>query len=138
MKSSISNPRKSFIVPPAAGRTYSMGKMHAVFKADGAETDSRYSVSEWWLEPNTTGPGIHAHPEDHVYYVIEGTVSLCLDGEWSHAERGSYALIVGGTQHTFENRGSVPCGFMSLNVPGGFESSMPAIVQWFDENPPVE
>ena len=46
-----------------------MGRMRAVFKADTAETDSRYSVSEWWLEPNTVGPGTHAHPEDHLFYV---------------------------------------------------------------------
>jgi hypothetical protein len=26
-----------------------MGRISAVFKADGDETDKRYSVSEWWL-----------------------------------------------------------------------------------------
>lgn len=25
----------------------------AVFKADGDETRRKYSISEWWLEPNT-------------------------------------------------------------------------------------
>jgi mannose-6-phosphate isomerase-like protein (cupin superfamily) len=112
-----------------------MDRMSAVFIADTAETDSRYSVSEWWLDPNTQGPGTHSHPEDHVFYVIEGTVSIVIDGEWSHAERGTYALIPGGTPHTFENRGAVRCGFISLNVPGGFELAMPNIVQWLVANP---
>lgn len=31
---------------PGEGRIYRMGTMTAVFKADEAETDSRYSVSE--------------------------------------------------------------------------------------------
>jgi mannose-6-phosphate isomerase-like protein (cupin superfamily) len=127
--------RKAIILAPGQGRSYPMGRMRAVFKADTAETDSRYSVSEWWLDPNTKGPGIHAHPEDHVFYVIEGTVSISIDGEWSHAVRGSYALIPGGTPHDFENHGTVRCGFISLNVPGGFELAMPGIVQWFAANP---
>jgi mannose-6-phosphate isomerase-like protein (cupin superfamily) len=109
--------------------------MRAVFKADGVETDSCYSISEWWLEPNTKGPGTHFHPEDHIFFVIEGTVSLFVDGQWSDAARGTYAIIPGGTPHDFENRGPVRCGFMSLNAPGGFELSMPGIVQWFDANP---
>ena len=127
--------RKALILTPGQGRPYSMGRMRAVFMADNAETDSHYSISEWWLEPNTKGPGVHAHPEDHIFYVIEGTVSMLIDGEWSHAVRGSYALIPGGTPHDFENRASKRCGFISLNVPGGFELSMPHIVQWFAANP---
>jgi len=127
--------RKALILAPGRGRSYPMGRMSAVFIADTAETDSRYSVSEWWLDPNTQGPGTHAHPEDHVFYVIEGTVSIVIDSEWSHAVRGTYALIPGGTPHTFENRGTVRCGFISLNVPGGFELAMPNIVQWLAANP---
>ena len=135
MDTSTSMSRSALIVRPTQGRHYSMGRMRAVFKADGAETASRYSISEWWLEPNTRGPGTHTHPEDHIFYVIEGTVTLFVDGQWCDAERGTYALIPGGTPHDFENRASVRCGFMSLNVPGGFESSIPSIVQWFEENP---
>ncbi|MCI0338514.1 MAG: cupin domain-containing protein [Acidobacteria bacterium] len=58
-----------------------------------------------------------------------------MNGQWCDAERGTYALIPGGIPHDFENRGSVRCGFMSLNVPGGFELSIPSIVQWFEEHP---
>jgi hypothetical protein len=34
-----------------------------------------------------------------------------------------------------ENHGTVRCGFISLNVPGGFELAMPRIVQWLAANP---
>ena len=112
--------------------------MRAIFKADSLETGSRYSVSEWWLEPNTTGPGAHAHPEDHAYYVIEGTVSIAFDGVWSGAVRSSYVLIPGGTPHDFGDHGSVLCGFVSFNAPGGFEDVMPGIVEWFAANPPAD
>jgi len=101
-----------------------MGRMRAVFKADTDETASRYSVSEWWLEPRTRGPRVHAHPDDHVFYVIAGTLSVRLDDDWRDAANGSYVVIPGGTPHTFENRGSVPTGFISFNSPGGFEARM--------------
>ena len=116
--------RKPIVVPPEQGRVYPMGRIRAVFKADRDETAGRYSVSEWWLEPRTRGPDVHSHPEDHVYYVLAGTLSLCLDNDWSHVEAGTCVVIPGGTPHSFENRGSVASGFLSFNSPGGFEERM--------------
>lgn len=68
--------RKPIVLAPGAGRAYPMGRISAVFKADEGETESRYSVSEWWLEPRTQGPGAHSHPEDDLFYVIEGVMSV--------------------------------------------------------------
>ena len=44
-----------------------MGRIAALFKADGTETEHRYSISEWWLDAHTQGPGAHAHPEDDIF-----------------------------------------------------------------------
>jgi quercetin dioxygenase-like cupin family protein len=127
--------RKVLVVRPDQGRKYHMGRMRAVFFADGAETNARYSISEWWLEPRTRGPGTHSHPEDHIFYILSGTVSLLIDGERTDAPRGSYALIPGGVRHDFENHGTDECGFISINAPAGFEQMMPRIVQYLAEKP---
>jgi len=76
--SSQDNPTKraAIFLPPGEGRSYPMGRISAVFKADGEETQGAYSISEWWLEPHTQGPGPHSHPEDDIFYVIEGRSSL--------------------------------------------------------------
>ena len=116
--------RKPIVIGPEQGRVYPMGRLRAVFKADCEETASGYSVSEWWLEPRTRGPSVHAHPEDHIYYVIAGTLSVAVDGAWSHLPSGSYVIIPGGTPHTFENQSSAASGFISFNSPGGFETRM--------------
>lgn len=58
------------VLAAGQGRHYYMGRMSAVFKADGHETKSKFSVSEWWLEPKTPSPGVHHHPDDHVFYVL--------------------------------------------------------------------
>ncbi len=113
-----------------------MGRIAAVFKADGVETGDRYSVSEWWLEPHTQGPGAHSHPEDDLFYVIEGTMSFLVDGKWVDAPKGSFVLVPGGATHDFENRGEVRAGALNFSIPGGFEPDMPSIVQWFADHPP--
>ena len=113
-----------------------MGRISAIFKADEAETESRYSISEWWLEPHTQGPGAHSHPEDDIFYVIEGTMSLLVGDEWTHAGRRSFVLVPGGVTHDFENRGDVRAGVLNFSVPGPFEPAMPSIVQWFTEHHP--
>lgn len=128
--------RKPVVLGPGAGRRYPMGRIAALFKADGAETAGRYSISEWWLEPHTQGPGPHSHAEDDVFYVIEGTMSFLVSGEWHDATKGSFVLVPGGMTHDFENRGEQRAGLLNFSLPGNFEEAMPGIAQWFAEHPP--
>lgn len=107
-----------------------MGRLSAVFKADGEETVG-YSISEWWLEPHTKGPGTHQHPEDDVFYVLAGTMHLQVEGEWFEASAGSFVLVPGNTPHDFENRSDTRAGMLNLSAPGDFEQQMPGIAQWF-------
>jgi mannose-6-phosphate isomerase-like protein (cupin superfamily) len=113
-----------------------MGRIAAVFKADGVETRDRYCVSEWWLEPHTQGPGAHSHAEDDVFYVIEGIMSFLVDGRWFDAPKGSFVLAPAGVAHDFENRSDARAGVLNFSIPGSFEEDMPGIVQWFAEHPP--
>jgi mannose-6-phosphate isomerase-like protein (cupin superfamily) len=123
--------RAPILLTPGGGRTYAMGPVEAVFKADGAETRGRYSISEWWLEPYTRGPGAHTHEEDDVFFVIEGTMSFFIGGTWIDAPKGSLVIAPGGTPHDFENRSAVRAGALNLSVPGDFEPHMDGIAEWF-------
>ncbi|HEX3794049.1 MAG TPA: cupin domain-containing protein [Acidimicrobiales bacterium] len=127
--------RSAVVLGPGEGREYPMGRISATFKADGAETNHGYSISEWWLEPHTTGPGPHAHPEDDVFYVLTGTMSVLVGSEWIGASAGSFVLVPGGTTHDFENRGSERAGLLNVLAPGTFEEHMPGIAAWFAEHP---
>src|SRR5688572_454210 len=127
--------RRPIVLAPGTGRDYPMGRIRAVFKADGEETAKGYSISEWWLEPNTKGPGAHAHPEDDVFFVLEGTMSLLVGETWIEAPRGSFVLVPGGVTHDFENRGDVRSGVLNF-TPGVFEPEMKGIAEWFAQNPP--
>ena len=131
--------RRPIILGPGAGRTYPCGTMTALFKADGDETGSAYSVSEWWLEARSTGPGAHLHEaNDEIFFVIEGRPSLLVGETWHDVGPGTLLVIPAGTMHDFENRTDVRAGLLNVFIPGGFEPNMPSIVDWFRQNPPAE
>ena len=127
--------RKPIVLTPGSGRAYPMGRISAIFKADGDETAGGYSISEWWLEPNTKGPGAHSHPEDDTFFVIEGTMSILVGDSWVDASPGSFVLVPGGVTHDFENRSDARAGVLNFSN-GEFESAMSGIAQWFADNPP--
>jgi mannose-6-phosphate isomerase-like protein (cupin superfamily) len=127
--------RRPVVLAPGEGRGYDMGRIQSVFKADGDEA-AGYSISEWWVEPNTSGPGPHNHPEDDVFYVLEGTMSIFVGGRWVEAPKGSFVLVPGGETHDFQNRTDARAGMLNISCPGGFEGEMPGIVAWFAEHPP--
>ena len=133
-----SKKRAGVYLSPGEGRSYPMGRISSVFKADGDETHGEYSVSEWWLEPNTQGPGAHSHEEDDIFYVIEGTMSILMDDRWIDAPKGAFVLVPGGVTHDFENRSPARSGVLNFSIPGNFEESMPAIGEWFADNPPQD
>jgi mannose-6-phosphate isomerase-like protein (cupin superfamily) len=127
--------RQPVHLAPGAGRDYPMGPLRAIFKADGKETNDKYSISEWWLEPRTKGPGAHSHPDDDVFFVLEGTMTFFVGDRWFDAKQGSFVLAPGGTKHDFENRSGKRAGMLNVSVPGGFEPHMTGIQEWFVKRP---
>jgi hypothetical protein len=63
-------------------------------------------------------------------------MSFLLGDKWVDAPAGSFVLAPGGMVHDFENRSSTRAGVFNISVPGGFESNMPMILDWYAENPP--
>jgi mannose-6-phosphate isomerase-like protein (cupin superfamily) len=120
------------VLPSGVGRSYEMGKMQAVFKADEDETSQQYAVSEWWLEPGCDGPGAHSHEvNEELFYVLEGTVNLLIGDKWIDAAPGTFVRIPAGITHDFRNTTKRRAGLLNIFIPGGFERNMPAIVDWF-------
>jgi mannose-6-phosphate isomerase-like protein (cupin superfamily) len=121
---------------PGAGRTYACGPMQAIFKADGEETGSRYTVSEWWVEPDRVGVGLHSHEaNEELFYVVAGTMTFLLEDRIVDAPVGSFLRVPAGVMHGFENRTPTRAGLLNVFIPGGFERQMPDIVAWYREHP---
>ncbi len=130
--------REGVVLAAGEGRAYPMNRLAAVFKADCAETAGQYSISEWWLDPHTPGPGGHCHPDDDAFYVIEGTISFLVGDRWVDVSKGGFVLAPGGVTHDFENRSAARAGFVNFSAPGNFEPRMPEIAEWLSRNEPIE
>ena len=117
------------------GRDYRMPAIRAVFHADGEETGDAYSVSEWRLEPNSGGPGAHSHDDnDEIFRIVDGTMSMLVGDRWIDAPSGSVIVVPAGTTHDFANRTDAPAALFNVFIPGGFETNMPDIVKWYEDN----
>ncbi len=126
---------KALILKKGEGRAYNCGSMTAIFKADEHETDEKYSVSEWWLQPESNGPGAHLHEDnDEIFYVLKGSVSFLVRQKWQDAAEGTFLRIPAKTIHDFKNTSCEEAGVLNFFIPGGFERNMPAIVKWFEDN----
>jgi len=137
MTDGASTDRQPLVLASGEGRSYPMGRLSVVFKADGTETGGPYSISEWWLEPHTKGHGPHIHPPDDVFVVIEGTMNFLVGDEWFDAPTGSFVLVPGGVAHTFENRGDTRAGVLNISAPD-LEQRMPSLADWFIRRPQAD
>jgi mannose-6-phosphate isomerase-like protein (cupin superfamily) len=130
---SLSHRRRDVILlQPGEGRHYGLGLLTGVFKADEAETEAAYSVSEWILKPGLSGVGRHSHvANDEVFYVLEGVLDILVGTCWRHCASGTFLRIPAGVVHDFRNTGETTARLLNLFIPGGFERNMPTISAWF-------
>ena len=117
---------------PEEGRQYDCGPMHSIFLADGAESGDRYCASIWYVSPHRCGPGAHSHADhEELFYVVEGTMTFLVGEQHIDAPAGSFLRVPAGVTHDFENNTPYRAGVFNVFIPGGFESNMPAIVDWY-------
>ena len=77
------------------------------------------------------GPGAHSYEaNEELFYVIEGTMTFLVGDQQVDAAAGTFLRIPAGVVHDFENRTPHRAGAFNVFIPGGFESNMPAIVEW--------
>ena len=107
---------------PGEGEEIVIGPSQAVVKAGGGDGMGSLAILESTAAPGFPGPRLHVHEETvDSYFVIEGTLTLQLDGRTAEAPAGSYVLIPPGNAHTFSNPGDDPVRFLNVMAPGGFE-----------------
>lgn len=115
------------------GRSYAMGNLTAIFKADEAETGCRYSASEWILDPGFEGVGPHSHEaNDELFYVLDGEPEILIGKSWTKVATGTFIRVPAETMHDFRNRRPFRARLLNIFIPGGFERQMPGIVSWFN------
>ncbi len=93
----------------------------------GARTNGTCSVLFADLKPGEGAPP-HLHREyDEYFFLVEGTISLVIDGKESTIVPGTLAFTPRGAIHSFKNIGASTASMLEWTIPGGNEPYFRAV-----------
>jgi mannose-6-phosphate isomerase-like protein (cupin superfamily) len=88
------------------------------FKAIAEQDDGDLSLMERTLPPGGRRPPPHRHTNcSEAYFVLDGLVSIVVEGEEILAGPEDFVLIPRGTAHTFGNGGDVEARLLVIHTP---------------------
>jgi quercetin dioxygenase-like cupin family protein len=91
------------------------------FLATGAETGGKYATWEAVVPPGG-GPPPHAHSrEEESFYVLEGEITITVNGERVMATAGTFANMPVGSLHSFKNESDRTARMLISVAPAGLE-----------------
>lgn len=98
--------------------------MLATIKASKEGTAGGVAVIEH-TSPHNSGSPLHVHHrEDEWFYVLEGELTIWVDGQVIRAPAGSFVFGPKDTPHTFAVSSPEGARFLLVTEPAGFESFM--------------
>src|SRR5271155_3593385 len=113
--------RTSIINTPSQGRTVAVvGDVYRLL-ATGDDTNGKYALWEALVGPGG-GPPPHVHSrEEEGFYILEGEITLTVDGQKSVATVGMFANLPIGSTHSFKNETDRQAKMLISVAPAGLE-----------------
>jgi quercetin dioxygenase-like cupin family protein len=87
----------------------------------GEQNDGRVGVMLSRLPAGATGPALHHHAFDEMFYVLEGEITFQVEAELVTKGPGDLVFVPGGVAHTLANLGDAPARYLLAVTPAGFE-----------------
>jgi mannose-6-phosphate isomerase-like protein (cupin superfamily) len=110
----------------------------ARFLVPGEATGGAWSLVELQEMP-AYHTNLHRHNHtDEAFYVLDGVLTVNVDGSTADYPAGSYILIPRRTPHAQGNRGTVPARLLVTVTPAGFERSFKDRVELFRTTKPTD
>lgn len=106
------------VIPAGEGLRYTARGSVMAFKAVAEQTDGDFSLMERTLPVGGRTPPAHRHTNcSEGFFVLDGAVTVELDGAALSAGPGEFVLVPRGVRHTFGNRGDAPARLLVLHAP---------------------
>jgi quercetin dioxygenase-like cupin family protein len=106
---------------PTEGRTIAVVGDVYRFLATGENTGGKYAIWEAIVPPGG-GPPPHVHSrEEEGFYILDGEITLTVNGEKIVAGAGTFANMPVGTPHSFTNASDRPARMLISIAPAGLE-----------------
>jgi mannose-6-phosphate isomerase-like protein (cupin superfamily) len=115
----------AFVLQPQEGRTsqpLDVLGVPTLVKIAGSDVENRAAMFHLTV-PIMAGPPLHRHHrEDEWMYILEGEVTVEIDGERTVAGPGTMAFAARGTVHTFQNFEKTPARMLVMVTPAGLDN----------------
>ena len=99
-------------------------------KTDGKSTHDAYSLFEYSVPAQTSGPPPHLHTrEDESFICLAGRLDVMLGGEDFVLEQGDYLYLPRDVVHTFRNASDAEARVISVVSPAGLEGYYQALAE---------
>jgi mannose-6-phosphate isomerase-like protein (cupin superfamily) len=107
------------------------------FKAVADQTDGDFSLMERTLPAGGRTPPPHRHTNcSEAFFILEGTVTVELEGASVFARPGDFVTVSRGQAHTFANVEDTPARLLVLHAPA-MDAYFRALHElWSSEEPP--
>jgi mannose-6-phosphate isomerase-like protein (cupin superfamily) len=126
------------VLGPADGiRRYSARGSAMSFKAVAEQNGGDFSLMERTLPPGGRRPPAHRHTNcSEAYFVLEGVVSVMVEGNALALGPEEFVLVPRGTAHTFGNGGEEEARLLVLHAPAmdGYFAGLHEL--WNRDEPP--
>lgn len=88
----------------------------------GAQSNGQWLLLEYLAPPRFSGPPPHVHKvTTEIFYVLDGTLTMSVDGKATHLAPGGCAYVPPGVAHGFSNETDAPAKFLLVASPAGLE-----------------
>jgi mannose-6-phosphate isomerase-like protein (cupin superfamily) len=107
------------VLGPGDGQQrYTARGSNMLFKAVASQDGGDFSLMERTLPPGGRRPPPHRHVNcSEAYFVLDGLVSVIVEGEDLAVGPEGFVLVPRGTAHTFGNAGPDPARLLVLHAP---------------------
>jgi quercetin dioxygenase-like cupin family protein len=85
------------------------------------QSGGRLGLMENFMSARRSGPPLHHHDFDELFWVLEGELTFQLGSELVTRRAGEFAFAPRGAEHTFANRSEDQARFLLACTPGTFE-----------------
>lgn len=117
-----------YLLPNREGRQIPAIGLGITMKANGESTKDAYSLFEYAVPPETSGPPPHLHTrEDESFICLDGRLDVMLGGEDFVLEQGDYLFLPRDVVHTFRNSSKSEARVISVVSPAGLEAYYQAL-----------
>ena len=100
------------------------GAIELTISVPASATDGALAIYEDVVQPDVGPPRHIHHKQDEVFFVLDGTFDIEIDGELFRAQAGDIAYVPRGTVHAFKNTGAQPGRLRYTFTPAGETEAM--------------